>query len=166
MPEKIRSGQCKWGQERLGRWMCCPPFAGELLRLGYLLGGHQPCHDIPIPDGFGIASIRRQAEPEMRLHIVLAHALAIIVHQAQTVLGGPIALQGSPAIPFGSFDKILRHSLSTAVHRCNIALCGRISLFGGPQIPFDGLCIALRSPSSFGIHHAKFVLSRCISLSD
>ena len=43
---------------RLRRWMCGPPFAGELFGLGHLLGGHQLCHDVTIPDGFGIAAIR------------------------------------------------------------------------------------------------------------
>ena len=50
--------------------MCSQPFAGELFRLDYLIGGHQLCHDITIPDGFGISFIRRQAEAQMRLHIV------------------------------------------------------------------------------------------------
>ena len=47
------------------------PFAGELFRLGRLLRRHQLCHDVALPDGFGISAIRHQAEPQMRLHIVL-----------------------------------------------------------------------------------------------
>ena len=59
----------------------------------------------------GVALIGGEAIPLQGLGVVLRHALAIVVHEAEIVLRAGVALVGGEAIPFQRLGVVLRHAL-------------------------------------------------------
>jgi hypothetical protein len=56
-----------------------------------------------------------QAIPPHRLGTVLRHAITVVVHAAEAVLGTGIALLGGQPIPLHRLDAVLRHTFAIAV---------------------------------------------------
>ena len=82
-----------------------------------------------------IALVGRSAIPLGRLGVVLLHALALFIHEAQVELRISIALLGRSAIPLGRLGVVLLHALAILIHDTQVALRLRIA-----HIPGRPLC--------------------------
>ena len=86
-------------------------------------------------------------KPLSRFGVILRHALAMVVHNAEVALGNGIALFGSLEKPLSRLGVILRHALAFVVHAAEIDLRNGMTLFGGLKKPLWRLGVVLRTPS-------------------
>ena len=66
--------------------------------------------------------LHRFAIPSERFGIILAHALSVVIHYPQIILGFGIPLIRCLAIPFDRFGIVLVYILSVVVHQTQIKL--------------------------------------------
>ena len=61
---------------------------GEYLRFGNLLGGHHAGHKVVVMCRVRVPLAGRQGPPHMSLNVVVRHAQAVEIDDAEVVLGG------------------------------------------------------------------------------
>jgi len=99
------------------------PLACELLPLGYLRWGHEPCKFVSSFYAILVALRRRQAEPHVGKNVILRE-------NAQVELGWGVALLSGRQEPFSRLRRVLRHALSPEVHGAEIEARSCIALIG------------------------------------
>jgi hypothetical protein len=140
------------------------PLSRKFLRLGNLRWRHDLCHQITKFFRILIALRRRQVDPHKRPDIVLRHAPAVGVHDADIVLSSGLALVGRLPIPTHRSRIILRDTLAVGVHVPEIELCIGIALVGRFLIPAYRSRIVLRHALAYFIHEQKIELSLGVAL--
>ncbi len=80
-------------QEPSPRWLRLP-LPRHALCLGKLVRGHPLAGSVAVPEGLVVALRGREVEPHVRQNVVLRHALACGVHDAEVGLGVGVAMVG------------------------------------------------------------------------
>ena len=88
----------------------------------------------------GIALVRSLAIPLHRQSIVLRHALAYEIHDAEGPLSVGITLVGGLAMPPRGLSIVLRHALAGAIHVAEVKLSAGIALVGSLTIVLKRPC--------------------------
>ena len=78
-----------------------------------------------------VSPLRCQAVPLQGFLVVLGHALCVVVHASEAVLGISVPLLGSPANPLRDFSVALGHAISVVVHATEVELGISVPLLGG-----------------------------------
>ena len=94
-----------------------------------------PFDDLSILGGILGALRCRQAQPHMRLDIIL-RAQAVGVHESEVELRQGQALVGGEAKPFDGVGIVLRSAFAIPRHDAKIELSQGVALVGGEMIPF------------------------------
>ena len=76
-------------------------------------------------------AFRGQPEPLGPFAVILSHAAARHVHDAERVLSEKVALLGRMAKPSGGGSFVEGHALAGGVRQAKIMLCCRFALFSG-----------------------------------
>jgi hypothetical protein len=119
------------GARRFEAWTC-RPFLRPPLRLGDLAAGHLGCHRIAQPQIIFPVALRRVGDREVQPHVgvdlVQRNAEALVVHQAEQILGRGVALLGGKPIPIGRCVVALRNALAVRIHEAQERLRSRIAV--------------------------------------
>lgn len=91
----------------------------------------------------------------MRLHVVLRHPLALVIHAAEEELGVSMTLVGGPAVPTCSLGVILRDSLACEENEAEFVLGVSMAPVGAFTVPADGLSMILRHPLALVVHDTE-----------
>src|SRR6185503_10139552 len=144
---------------------------GELLRLGDLSRRHLFRQQLTVFHRT-IALVffrwrkacRRDAEPFVRLDIVLRHAFACAVDDAEIVLRFRIALVRRHAIPFEGFRIVARDALTIGVHEAYATRRFHVALLGGHAVPLHRFGVIAPGAFTVVIHGAEIVVGAHIAL--
>ena len=122
------------------------PRGHAILHVGDLIGGEVLANHLAI--GCILFLVRPtnaggKIKPEIRLNVILGHALAKGVEHAQRCLRGRVALICCPAIPRCRLLHIARNGLASAIaiERGQVHFSGNVILVGGLSIPRELLLI-------------------------
>jgi hypothetical protein len=106
----------------------------------------------------------RKPQPHSREHVVLRHAEAVDVHDAEIELSRSVAMVSGLLKPFLSFGVVFWNASPARVQDAEIELGVRILVGSRLQVPSSGLDLVLRHAVAIGVHHAKVVLGGGVSL--
>src|SRR6266403_2055882 len=120
----------------------------------------QHSHDLL---GTLIALPRCQQQPLVSLHLILRHALALFVADAQSVLSQVEILLGGFAKPFRRLHRILCHACALVVADAQIELSLGVILLGGFAIPFYCLHLILCHAFALVVAKSEFHLGLCVA---
>src|SRR3989442_10495765 len=104
-----------------------------------------------------------KAVPLVSLHIVLRHAMSVVVHDAQVVLCINLTFFCCTGEPFGCLCIVLRHALTTVVRHPQRSLRDGVALFSSFTIPLGRLDKVLLHGVTFAVMPSEVKLSRSIA---
>ncbi len=107
---------------------------------------------------------RGEIRPLVGSDVILWHAPAGTVHEAEGVLRFGVALVGGKAEPTGGFTVVLQNAAPIGIHQPEVEMRSGVTLVSGEAVPAEGFTVVLRSAATIAIHYPEAELRFGVTL--